>query len=68
MNPMLERRRRAKLMDPDLQYDDTVEWAEKAAKGSYFDAVSVQLLFSMAAMHTTTDLLTQYVSNLLLSV
>lgn len=55
-------------MDPDLQYDDTVEWAEKAAKGSYFDAVSVQLLFSMAAMHTTTDLLTQYVSNLLLSV
>lgn len=61
MDPMLERRRQAKLADPGLRYDDTVEWAEQMAKGKYYDVVSVQLLFSMAAMHTTTDLLTQYV-------
>ncbi|KAL0939897.1 cytochrome p450 [Colletotrichum truncatum] len=62
--PMLERRRRAKAEDPNVQFDDTVEWAEKAAKGMPYDASAVQLLFSMAAMHTTTDLLTQIILDL----
>ncbi|TQN69592.1 Cytochrome P450 monooygenase 1, partial [Colletotrichum shisoi] len=62
--PMVERRRQAKAENPDVQFDDTVEWAEKAAKGSPYDASAVQLLFSMAAMHTTTDLLTQVILDL----
>ncbi|OLN97985.1 Dihydromonacolin L monooxygenase LovA 11 [Colletotrichum chlorophyti] len=62
--PMIERRRRAKAEDPSVQFDDTVEWAEKAAKGLPYDASAVQLLFSMAAMHTTTDLLTQIILDL----
>ncbi|KAF6807701.1 cytochrome p450 monooxygenase [Colletotrichum musicola] len=62
--PMVERRRRAKEQDPDVRFDDTVEWAEKAAKGMKYDASAVQLLFSMAAMHTTTDLLTQVILDL----
>ncbi|KZL75801.1 cytochrome p450 monooxygenase [Colletotrichum incanum] len=61
---MLERRRFAKVNNPDVQFDDTVEWAEKAAKGMPYDASAVQLLFSMAAMHTTTDLLTQIILDL----
>ncbi|GJC99497.1 cytochrome P450 [Colletotrichum higginsianum] len=61
---MVERRRRAKAESPDVQFDDTVEWAEKAAKGLPYDASAVQLLFSMAAMHTTTDLLTQVILDL----
>lgn len=63
---MIERRRRAQLTDPELSYDDAVAWAEEVAKGEYYDAVSVQLLFSMAAMHTTTDLLTQVILDLAL--
>ncbi|KAF4879612.1 Cytochrome P450 monooygenase 1 [Colletotrichum siamense] len=62
--PMVERRRRAKAEDPNVVFDDTVEWAEKAAKGMPYDASAVQLLFSMAAMHTTTDLLTQVILDL----
>ncbi|WQF84790.1 Putative cytochrome P450 [Colletotrichum destructivum] len=62
--PMVERRRQAKAENPDVQFDDTVEWAEKAAKGLPYDASAVQLLFSMAAMHTTTDLLTQVILDL----
>ncbi|KAK1844718.1 cytochrome p450 [Colletotrichum chrysophilum] len=62
--PMVERRRRAKAEDPNVVFDDTVEWAAKAAKGMPYDASAVQLLFSMAAMHTTTDLLTQVILDL----
>lgn len=62
--PMLERRRRAKREDSSLCFDDTVEWAEKAAGGLPYDASAVQLLFSMAAMHTTTDLMTQAILDL----
>ncbi|KAJ0366828.1 hypothetical protein COL26b_011496 [Colletotrichum chrysophilum] len=61
---MVERRRRAKAEDPNVVFDDTVEWAAKAAKGMPYDASAVQLLFSMAAMHTTTDLLTQVILDL----
>ncbi|KAE9980487.1 hypothetical protein BLS_008684 [Venturia inaequalis] len=64
LEPMLERRRRQKAEDPNLKYDDTLEWTEQAAKGAYYDPVSVQLLFSMAAMHTTTDLITQVLLDL----
>ncbi|CAN8104231.1 unnamed protein product [Discula destructiva] len=61
---MLERRRLIKSQNPDAQFDDTVEWAEKAAGGLPYDASAVQLLFSMAAMHTTTDLMTQVILDL----
>lgn len=62
--PMLERRRQVKSQDPGASFDDTVEWAEKAADGLPYDAAAVQLLFSMAAMHTTTDLMTQVILDL----
>ncbi|KAJ3536578.1 hypothetical protein NM208_g1525 [Fusarium decemcellulare] len=39
------------------QYDDSLEWFEQAAKGNPYDATGLQLSISLAAIHTTTDLL-----------
>ncbi|KAI9150844.1 cytochrome p450 monooxygenase [Paramyrothecium foliicola] len=42
-----------------LRFDDAIEWAEAECKGVPYDAAVFQLALSMAAIHTTTDLLTQ---------
>jgi cytochrome P450 len=42
---------------PD-EAQDTLEWMKKVAKGRTFDPTKVQLSLSMAAIHTTTDLIT----------
>ncbi|KAJ6118934.1 cytochrome P450 monooxygenase [Penicillium samsonianum] len=51
-------RREAEGQEP-LTYDDAIEWTKKAAKGRQYDAAMSPLLFSINALHTTTDLLTQ---------
>ncbi|GIK05150.1 hypothetical protein Aspvir_009252 [Aspergillus viridinutans] len=45
-------------------YDDAIEWTERAAKGRSYDAAMSPLLFSINALHTTTDLLTQVILDL----
>ena len=37
---------------------DTLEWMKKVGKGRSFDPTKVQLALSLAAIHTTTDLIT----------
>ncbi|CAI7664822.1 unnamed protein product [Penicillium palitans] len=51
-------RREAEGQEP-LTYDDAIGWTRKAAKGRQYDAAMSPLLFSVNALHTTTDLLTQ---------
>ncbi|OAL47371.1 trichothecene C-8 hydroxylase [Pyrenochaeta sp. DS3sAY3a] len=43
--------------EPD-QIQDSLEWMGKVAKGKGFDATKLQLSLTMAAIHTTTDLIT----------
>ncbi|KAJ4252797.1 hypothetical protein NW762_010703 [Fusarium torreyae] len=47
-------------------YDDAIEWLEKAAaaKGITCDLAASQLGLSLAAIHTTTDLLTQVLTRI----
>jgi cytochrome P450 len=51
-------RREAEGQEP-LTYDDAIEWTKRSAKGRQYDAAMSPLLFSINALHTTTDLLTQ---------
>ncbi|KAJ0417350.1 cytochrome P450 [Aspergillus carlsbadensis] len=40
-------------------YQDAMEWMEQCAKGREYDAAVAQLSLSLAAIHTTSDMLTQ---------
>ncbi|KAH6974529.1 cytochrome P450 [Ilyonectria sp. MPI-CAGE-AT-0026] len=46
------------------EYNDAIEWFEKAAKGAPYDPTPLQLSLSLAAIHTTTDLLTQVLTRI----
>lgn len=46
------------------EYNDAIEWFEKAAKGAPYDHTALQLSLSLAAIHTTTDLLTQVLTRI----
>lgn len=64
ITPVLERRRAEKLADTaqggaPKQYHDAMEWMEQCAKGRPYDAAVAQLSISLAAIHTTSDALTQ---------
>ncbi|KAF6808175.1 cytochrome p450 monooxygenase [Colletotrichum sojae] len=41
------------------KYNDAIDWAETEAHGKPYDVGALQLVLSFAAIHTTTDLLTQ---------
>lgn len=43
--------------DPD-DVEDTLKWMNKVAQGRTFDPTKIQLTLSMAAIHTTTDMVT----------
>ena len=64
ITPILEERRAAKEAairagkKPE-HYVDAMEWMEECAKGRPYDAAMAQLSMSLAAIHTTSDLLTQ---------
>ncbi|KAG4432671.1 hypothetical protein IFR05_011849 [Cadophora sp. M221] len=49
--------------EPNLP-DDSIEWFRKAAKGRAYDDCDLQLGLSIAAIHTTSDLLGQALLNL----
>ncbi|KAL4996586.1 cytochrome P450 [Aspergillus recurvatus] len=49
---------------PPKQYLDALEWMEECAKGRSYDPAAAQLGLSLAAIHTTTDLLTQVLYDL----
>ncbi|KAL4924981.1 cytochrome P450 [Aspergillus undulatus] len=64
ITPVLEKRRKEKQAALDrgetpARYNDAMEWMETCAKGRPYDAAAAQLSFSLAAIHTTSDMLTQ---------
>ncbi|RSL54937.1 hypothetical protein CEP54_009622 [Fusarium duplospermum] len=46
------------------EYNDAIAWFDKAARGSTYDRAAMQLSLSLAAIHTTTDLLTQVLTRI----
>ncbi|KAE8150841.1 cytochrome P450 [Aspergillus avenaceus] len=62
--PVLQRRKEEK--EASIQrgkaperYSDAMEWMELCAKGRPYDPVTAQLILSVTAIHTTSDLITQ---------
>lgn len=43
----------------NTEFNDVVEWLDKAASGSPYNPVSAQLVLSVVGIHTTSDLLCQ---------
>ncbi|KAK0721806.1 putative cytochrome P450 monooxygenase [Lasiosphaeria miniovina] len=66
IEPVLEQRRRAKRENAEsaAMFDDALEWFERTAGGRDYDAAIAQLSISMAAIHTTTDLVCQVLLDL----
>ncbi|OAQ78207.1 cytochrome P450 monooxygenase [Purpureocillium lilacinum] len=64
IQPVIDERRceakkaRARGEEPE-RYDDAIDWFERETTGGHYDAAIVQLVLSLAAIHTTTDLLCQ---------
>lgn len=50
---------------PIPTYDDAIEWAEEESARSKYDPALFQLSIAGAAIHTTTDLVTQVILNIL---
>ncbi|KAL4909601.1 hypothetical protein BDW74DRAFT_41768 [Aspergillus multicolor] len=69
ITPLIQERRRDKETayrrgQRPKQYLDALEWVEECAKGRGYDPAAAQLGLSLAAIHTTTDLLIQVLYNL----
>ncbi|KAK2036588.1 cytochrome P450 [Colletotrichum somersetense] len=69
IKPIIEKRRQLKdeavaRGEPVPRYDDAIQWIEDEAKGEPHDPVLVQLGMSIAAIHTTTDLISRTVLDL----
>ncbi|KAJ5761129.1 hypothetical protein N7520_008285 [Penicillium odoratum] len=59
INPVVKERRDAVRAGKGVKYHDALQWLEDIAKGDKYDPAAAQLGLSAAAIHTTTDLLTQ---------
>ncbi|KAK2006288.1 cytochrome P450 [Colletotrichum eremochloae] len=69
IRPIIERRRSEKAApiargEAPMEYNDGIEWSDAYANGRVFDRVDLQLGLSIAAVHNTTDLLSQVVYDL----
>lgn len=67
--PVLEQRRNAekeaaRAGNSISTFNDAMQWMEDSAKGQPYDAAVVQMSFSLAAIHTTSDMLTQVLLDL----
>ncbi|KAK1566048.1 cytochrome P450 [Colletotrichum navitas] len=60
-----EKREAALQGRPLPMYDDAIEWGEEESPRSKYDPAIYQLALAIAAIHTTTDLLTQVILNIL---
>lgn len=64
ITPVIEERHKARKTviaegKPEEIYHDAIQWLEENSRGQSFDPAAMQLALSTAAIHTTTDLLTQ---------
>lgn len=62
--PVLQKRKEARDTaqakgDPLPSYNDTIQWLAEENQGEPYDIVGAQLGFSVVAIHTTSDLLTE---------
>ncbi|KAF9889504.1 hypothetical protein FE257_007214 [Aspergillus nanangensis] len=69
IDPVLEERRvtRQRAIDQGKtpeRYVDALQWMEESAKGRPYDAAVAQISFSLAAIHTTSDMLSQVLLDL----
>ncbi|KAB8235697.1 cytochrome P450 [Aspergillus alliaceus] len=69
IQPVIENRRRDKdaairAERTPKRYADAMQWMEEAAKGRPYEPAFAQMSFSLAAIHTTTDMLTQVLFDL----
>jgi hypothetical protein len=69
ITPVLEKRRAQKREalqkgETTKQYNDAMEWMEESAKGRKYDPPVGQMAFSVAAIHTTSDMMTQLIYDL----
>jgi cytochrome P450 len=64
ITPILNKRRAERVAalkagKPPTQHNDAIDWMEDIAKGRPYNPAISQLLLSMAAIHTSADMLTQ---------
>lgn len=64
LSPMLDERKKIKAEarkkgEPVPEYNDMFEWFENESQGAAYDPATYQMLLSFAAIHTTSDLLSQ---------
>ncbi|RHZ62804.1 putative cytochrome P450 monooxygenase [Aspergillus thermomutatus] len=69
ITPVLEERRRVqeaaiKANQAPKRYADAMQWMEECAKGRPYHAAVAQMSFSVVAIHTTSDMLTQVLLDL----
>lgn len=65
IRPVLEERREVKDSEATTErFNDAMQWMEDVAKGRPYDPAVSQMSFSLAAIHTTSDLLTQVIYDL----
>lgn len=69
ITPVLEARRKSKEAasikgEAVARYNDAMEWMEQTSKGRPYDHAAVQLTFSLSAIHTTSDMMTQAIYDL----
>lgn len=64
ITPIIEKRRQQRARGEKIEFDDAIEWFEREANGSHYDPAISQLVMSMAAIHTTTDLVAQVLIDL----
>lgn len=62
ITPHIDRRRQLKA--EGHKFNDAVEWFEEASKGLPYDPAIAQLILSLAALHGTTDLICQVMTQI----
>lgn len=69
INPVIEKRRETnrqaqKAGQHPSKMADTIGWMDEAARGRPYDAATAQLGLSLAAIHTTTEMVSGLISDL----
>ncbi|KAK1970203.1 cytochrome P450 [Colletotrichum sublineola] len=69
INPIVEERRREKKAaldrgEEEPEYNDCIDWCEESSDDASSDPAMMQLGLSFAALHTTSDLITQVMLDL----
>ncbi|KAI9037685.1 cytochrome P450 [Aspergillus affinis] len=64
IRPVVDKRMAEHAAGSEKTYNDAIQWAIELSKGRPYDPALLQLGFSLAAIHTTTDLLSQVIYDL----